>query len=524
MSRVDSAPPPMPHAPRPSSLGVVGAGGAATALLHALAEQAERTAHPDTADGRLPRHIVVFERSGIPGPGAVYQEDLDSARINREADHMSVSSTDLRHFATWRLENGTDGDPFPGRGVFGGYLRERFATAVRRLRALGTAVDLVHDEVVNLLPTEPIRLITRSRRDWTVDELVLAMGNPPQPDLYHLHGAPDYHREPFPLTRLLAAVPSGASVAVLGTGLAAVDIAIALSGSGHRGPVHLLSRTGMLPRVRAALPPVRLTHFTPERLVQRAAGRPGLDLRDLAELLQRDAGPHLPPLAGILRRARRAGAADEVLRAQLAGEQQDIAAWQQVLAATNPAVEHAWRLLRPDARNLLFQRYHRPLTNLRNPMPPVNARLLLDLMDAGALHVRGGLLHVGAYANGPFYTVLAADRPAPDVQEFDVVISAVGPDPGVGGLRAMPLTASLVNQGLARPHRYGGLTVTPDQALVGADGRSDPRIRIIGNLTAGTFYYTSSMEMVARQAERLAGLLRIPPADRHSAAPLEVAA
>jgi uncharacterized NAD(P)/FAD-binding protein YdhS len=75
----------------------------------------------------------------------------------------------------------------------------------------------------------------------------------------------------------------------------------------------------------------------------------------------------------------------------------------------------------------------------------------------------------------------------------------------------MPLTAALVNQGLARPHPYGGLTVGEGHVLIAADGTADPRIRVIGNLTAGTFYYTSSMEMVARQAERTARILTCGP-------------
>ncbi|MFF1448630.1 FAD/NAD(P)-binding protein [Streptomyces sp. NPDC058274] len=513
------------------TLGVVGGGGAATALLWSLAERAEGS---PAIRRELPDSVLVFERSRTTGPGSVYRDDLPSARINREAAAMSVSATDPGHFARWRAAEGPGpgaaldeaSGTFPARSTFGTYLGTQFTTAVRRLRALGTRVEVVHDEVVNLLaaPDEPIQLLTRDRQTWAVGRLVLAMGAPPQPDLYNLEGTPGYHRDPFPLNRLVRSVPADASVAVLGTGLTAVDIAVALTDAGLRRPLHLLSRTGMLPRVRAELPAVRPVHFTAEHLARLAAARGGLELHDLAELLQRDA-EGLPPLADVLERARRCDDPAGALRRQLAGADADIAAWQQVLAATNPAVETAWRLLNPAARRLLHERYHRPLMNLRNPMPRVNAHKLSALLDSGALRVSGGLRHVGAYSDGTHYAVLSEGNraePDPYIQEFDVVISAIGPDPGVDGLRAMPLTAALINQGLATPHRFGGVAVTDDHELISAAGTPDPRIHALGNLTAGSFYYTSSMEMVARQAERMARLLL--PAARPARAPLEVAA
>ena len=77
-----------------------------------------------------------------------------------------------------------------------------------------------------------------------------------------LRGSPGYSPSPWPHPT----IPKAASVAIIGTGLSAVDAVKQLFAEGHTGPVTLASRGGRLPAVKASAadPFRRLTIATPE--------------------------------------------------------------------------------------------------------------------------------------------------------------------------------------------------------------------------------------------------------------------
>jgi uncharacterized NAD(P)/FAD-binding protein YdhS len=102
-----------------------------------------------------------------------------------------------------------------------------------------------------------------------------------------LVGAAGYVRDPYPLRQSLAEVPEQARVAIVGSGLTAVDVVMALRARGHQGPITLVSRHGLLPAVRR--PPARhdLRHLTVPRLEALASRNGGLGLVDVLALCHR---------------------------------------------------------------------------------------------------------------------------------------------------------------------------------------------------------------------------------------------
>lgn len=79
--------------------------------------------------------------------------------------------------------------------------------------------------------------------------------------------------------------------------------------------------------------------------------------------------------------------------------------------------------------------------------------------------------------------------------EVAAVLAAYVPLPAVA-TSASPLIAALHRRGVLRPHRPGsrdvpGADVDRDQHPVGADGRADPRISLLGPLHEGATFYTN---------------------------------
>ncbi|MBT2522009.1 hypothetical protein [Arthrobacter sp. ISL-28] len=107
---------------------------------------------------------------------------------------------------------------------------------------------------------------------------------------------------PYPLSKTVLQTRIIDRVAIVGAGLAAVDVVLALKSSGHQGPITMVPRGGLLPPVRPPRLDDQLRHFTVgavERLAglkQREPRRQGgptrehLQLKDMIDLMWREFG------------------------------------------------------------------------------------------------------------------------------------------------------------------------------------------------------------------------------------------
>lgn len=265
-------------------IAIVGGGAAAVGLLDALAAAEEG----ETGT------ITVFEPSEHLWRGRPYGPDLDSVRVNAPPAIMSIRHGDLGHYAAWLGQRGSAhldellGQPLVPRALYGDYLAHTAEKAVAALGEAGRLVRVVPARV-NEVVRSGVRLVLRTEdtREYEATHVVLCVGAGAPPDLYGLAGAPGFTSDPYPLAATLAHVDAGDEVAVIGSGLTAVDVVVSLAARGHTGRITLLSRTGVLPHVWQRPIDRRPRHMTAERLTelhQAGAGHVGLD--DLIGLLR----------------------------------------------------------------------------------------------------------------------------------------------------------------------------------------------------------------------------------------------
>ncbi len=125
-------------------------------------------------------------------------------------------------------------------------------------------------------------------------------------------------------------------------------------------------------------------------------------------------------------------------------------------------------------------------------MVPVNAAVLMRLLDSGQLDITSGV-HAVEPVNGGF-RVRAGDSE----RTADAVVNAVNPSAQAVPLAARQLVRSLAGTGLATLHPSGGLIP------------ADPRVHVVGDLTGGGSYITSSIPGIAAQASSTARALGTP--------------
>ncbi|MFD6436658.1 FAD/NAD(P)-binding protein [Streptomyces venezuelae] len=462
-------------------LAVVGGGATAVALLDALATQTDSRPVPGT--------IRVFEPSPHLWRGRPYGPDLDVVRVNVPPGISSIRHGDPGHYADWLGERAADHiDPLLGlpvipRALYGEYLTHTAEKAVAALAEQGWSVDVVPARVTGAARHgSHLVLRTADGQEYTATQVALCVGTGSPPDPYGLTGTPGHIADPYPLATTLDHVPAESDVAVIGSGLTAVDVVVALASRGHRGRITLHSRTGVLPYVWQRPVARRPRHLTAERVAELHATHGTVTLDSLTDLLRAELADTKGDFDALVAELRTTTTTDPArrLRQQLDAVDDPRVGRRILQSAAHAVGPYAWRLL-SEADRARLRRHFRTAAAVASPMVPVNASVLMRLLDSGQLTVAPGDVR-RALSTAPTGTVINSVNPAP--QSIPV--------------GARHLVASLVDTGLGTPHPAGGLLP------------ADPRLHVVGDLSGGGSFIASSIPGVAAQASRAAQALRTP--------------
>lgn len=484
---------------RMREIAIVGGGGGAVCLLDALSQ----------ASGP-PAAVTVFEPSDRLWRGRPYQRDADCILVNLPSRAMSVRAGDTRHFDRWladrRWQTGAlreaspfDVAAFPPRAVFGDYLESVAQQSMARLDERGGKVRLVRERIVDATPAAGGAVLTTERGTrHEADRVVLCIGAGVPDDGFALDGPePGFVPDPYPVARTLAGIDPQHTVAVLGTGLTAVDVALALRAGGHQGPVFLLSRHGVLPAVRQQPVVHTLRHFTPDHFRALSDGgevpfsavvgvlRDELTSagQDFAELETEFALLREDPVRRLRRQL-------DLVHGQGLGLR--------ILQQTLPVAVDVWPLMPYRDRDELLRRHYRAVHSLCCPMPPSTGARLLAMSEAGRLHVVGGLDDVRRTGEG--FSATADGRTI----HAGTVINAGSVAPHRVPPAAAPLVRSLIASSAASAHPHGGLRVRRETNRLVADGGTQECFYALGDLTFGSLFITAAIPVIVKLAREIA--------------------
>ncbi|MDJ0366903.1 FAD/NAD(P)-binding protein [Hymenobacter sp. H14-R3] len=457
-------------APVPYVITIVGGGFAGTALARHLARQA----------GQLPLEIALVEPRAAPGPGLAYSAPWPELLLNVRPGNLSAWADDPGHFAAWlaRQPEAAAGVPeFACRATYGRYLAQELAAVANDS---GNKLTITHYPTTALaaplLPDGRRAVQLADGRTLLSHAVVLALGNfppppPTGPDHRYLHH-PGYHADPW-AADTLARIGPDEVVVLIGAGLTAVDMLLALRAQGHRGLVQVVARRGRWP---AAHGPASAPTY------------PGFYAALASETT----------VAGVLRSVRRHVA---LAAAQGIG-------WRAVIDALRPDLGRIWAGW-PVAEQARFLRHLAGRwSQVRHRIAPSGAAALEELTASGRLQTlagraveivpAGASLRVGvAQAGGPT-TYLTANH----------VICCTGPLADYSRLQ-VPLVQQLRADGCLTPDPLRlGITTDATGALLGLDGQPSAG----GLFTLGASRRPQSFESTAvpelrQQAVALAAVL-----------------
>jgi uncharacterized NAD(P)/FAD-binding protein YdhS len=422
-------------------IAIIGCGLTGTAILNQLVRKIERAKEEKKTD---PSQFSLFliEKNLEFGPGYPHsvEQALPIHLLNQKADRMSIFFDAPDDFVEWIREHPEriksclssfenhfpdvdfkpSGENYFPRILMGDYLKQRFAEAVESGRNLGIKIVLfpacevvIIDEEKNSFSLTLKKGKSGKREEISAQVVVLATGH-----WTSAKGAPGlvpnpfpsrFFPSPWPARRLKEEIPADASVAVMGTGLSAIDAVLTLTSSGwfkkrrdgamtyepaegYRQIV-MYSRNGLLPRVRGKTGEYRNRYFTWERLAQiLKERREGLRLDDLFSLLDQELEWVYRRPFDWLRVIRPADPVEVCLEKDIFaavhgdGDSGELL-WQTVLHQIFGQARELYLCLKIEERIRFDKAYRTFFFNHAAPMPVVNAQKMLALIKAGRLKI-----------------------------------------------------------------------------------------------------------------------------------------
>ncbi|MBB2177178.1 FAD/NAD(P)-binding protein [Gluconacetobacter johannae] len=436
---------------RPPHVAIVGGGASGVLLACNLARQANCPA------------VTLIDPADEPGPGLAYATRCPRHLLNVRNDGMGAMADDPHHFLAWlraHVDPLAPADGFTPRAIFGHYLRALYAEA---------GPTHLRGQVVDYQPEgQGGRLTLADGRPVRADVTVLATGNfDPAPlaaidDAVRAAGV--YHHTAWD-DAVYGAIGQGDPVALIGTGLTAVDVVLRLRDGDHRGPITAVSRHGLLPSRHAPYEADGTSPFPDD----------------------------VPPTARAYLRAFRAALRRHV-------------PWRAIVDGLRHRTNDLWRAL-PETEQRRFRRHlQRRWDIMRHRIAPAIAAAIDAERAAGTVVIWKGHLDAVTMEDGAAVVALRSAQGPVSVRAAHVV-NCTGPDMDYCRVDS-PLLRSMLARRVIMPGRLGGgLICDRDGALVDGQGRASDRLFTLGPARLGVLFESIAIPEIRQQAADLAATL-----------------
>jgi uncharacterized NAD(P)/FAD-binding protein YdhS len=432
--------------------------------------------------------VALVERRGAIGEGLAYGTREPFHLLNVPAGRMSAWTDRPDDFVQWATKRHGPVRPadFLPRQWYSEYVRETLLAAAQG--AKGTCeLSVALDEVrrIGRHPNGGWMVHVARGASLRADAVVLAIGHRQPADPIGRNWLGSRHRliadpwRPFAMN----VVGPDDEVAILGSGLTAIDAVLSLVKQNRRGPITLISRHGLLPQTHAPqpLPPANLTAW-------------------VSQLLAAPGGIRARLLCAKLRR-------------RIQQETVHGGDWRSVVDGVRPHTAALWHALSiPERRRFLA--YLRPYWEVhRHRMASAVAGRFQELLDAGQIRVVAGRVE-SAHAEGDEVRLVVADRLTQRSISCRAhwVVNCTGPTAS-NTAEGNPAIGSLLVDGWIRPDALAlGIETSEQGAAIAADGQVLPDLFVIGTLRKPALWESTAVPELRSQAavvaERVLDLLR----------------
>lgn len=426
-----------------------------------------------------PLEIVIYEKKEHFAKGSVYQDDKDHILLNRHYYDMSIGENHNLSFKNWidlyrKKEKNKYRGYFP-RSFFGEYMKSQYLLLKNKYQDTITERHCrVADIILN--SRQKYSVICENQTADEFDAVILAIGHTEPANIYNI--TKNYINNPYP-SSVLQTIPPDKNVGIIGTGLTAIDVALSLNVNNHKGQITLFSRSGWIYDKKEAHRQYPLKYFNDNFITDltNEEAKLKLALKYFYKELKTFG------LNGI----KQAYAQSSYLNV-------DLKNLQSLMFNINLNIEKLWLDLSESEKAEFFRKYFNFWLKKRASIAPQNYEKLIALILEGKINVLPGLTEVETTEDT---IIFHCDKTV----SIDFVINATG-SPRNLQTTSTPLIQKLINHGLAVYDDFGGIKVNKStNELIARDGNICRNLYAIGNITCGTFLFTSYITHVVARAK-----------------------
>ncbi|GBR11677.1 FAD/NAD(P)-binding protein [Gluconobacter frateurii] len=403
--------------------------------------------------------VVVIGDAPEPALGLAYGTRCSSHFLNVCASGMSALAEDPHHFLRWaQLHHDPDvqAGSFVPRMVYGQYLSSLWKE---------TAADYVHGHVLTCDRTPSgWRLVLADGQILQASYVVLATGNFAPASLSDpRRQVPGYYPSAWQ-NDLYARIQPDDDVALIGTGLTAVDVLMRLREQGHRGRITAISRHGWYPTSHAA------------------------GLSGDSQVVFAETAPTARAYLAAFRQCLRSGIP-----------------WRSVVNALRSQTNALWDRLSWEEKRRFSRHLQRRWDIVRHRMAPALREQIDADIQLGTLRtLKGRVEQVSGVAD----RVRLSIRGRNGLSSLTVAhaVNCTGPSRDYRAVGSALLTG-LLEQGVVQQTPLGGLVCNSAGALQDETGSWSTTLYALGPMRWGALFETTAIPEIRQQAAELAHFL-----------------
>lgn len=429
-----------------------------------------------------PLQVVLVNRSGTMARGLAYGTSSPQHLLNVPAGNMSVladDNDDFLRFCRGRLP-GVNADSFVSRQLYGRYLSTRLDEAELAAAPLGKLVRIngearrIHGDRQGPQVEMADGLVIRA------DHVVLAFGHFAPQDPRHID--PEqlgscYQTDPWSQDGLRPV--AGSPVLLIGSGLTALDVVTGLLQQGHREPIHMVSRRGLLP--------------LPHRTQRSGLAVPDAFLHSMCQA---------PPTVRSYMR---------LLRREVAALPDSDLNWRDLIGALRPITARLWQRLSLTEKRR-FLRHVQPFWDVhRHRVAPDSWELFHAALTQGQIKpLAGRVVAARCEAEGVLVTLRLRGGDRLEQLKVGRVLNCTGPNGNPASVDDV-LIRQLIADGLLQADALGlGVAVDDQLATLDCTGRPTAWLSYVGPMLKGRLWEATAVPELRQHAASLATRLLEP--------------
>lgn len=425
--------------------------------------------------------IVLVNRSGLMARGLAYGTNSALHLLNVPAGNMSAYSDQPDHFLNYcKARNPTfTGSSFISRQIYGEYLSFVLESAEKH-KNTNVIFDRIEGDVSEII--QKLNFIELQLADGSVlnaDHVVLALGNFSPADPLHLGstlGSDYYTRDPWTQNPHKEIASIEDPILLMGTGLTALDVVIKLVQSGHRGPIYMVSRRGLLP-----LPHRKTSHHALEN----------------TDFLDKLLECHPSALNYM-----------KIIRQEINTYQHTEQNWRDIIAAIRPITARLWQSLDAVERRR-FLRHVQPYWDVhRHRVAPASFDIFEKLCVSGQIQIIAGRIKgISLLKNKLLIHIKLRKTQCESTVKVSRIINCTGPNTNIRWMDE-PLLTQLTRSKLVQTDKHGlGILVNEDLSVTNDHQSGATTLSYIGPMLKATYWEATAVPELRKYAAQLSKLL-----------------